>query len=61
MPGPWFLPREDQGAWGALPAARGDYLELKLLDLDQHPQGMALVRVEERENPGRYGERFWPQ
>eukprot|EP00439_Symbiodinium_sp_Y106_P083304 s1083_g23.t1 len=58
MPGPWFLPREDQGAWGALPAALGDYLELKLLDSDQHPQGMALVRVEERENPGHYGEWF---
>ena len=51
MPGPWFLPREDEGAWKGLPAARGDYLELKLLD-----SGMALVRVEEREAPARYGE-----
>ncbi|CAE7799530.1 unnamed protein product [Symbiodinium sp. CCMP2592] len=58
MPGPWFLPREDQGAWSALPAARGDYVELKLLDSTRHPQGMGLVRIEERENPGRYGEWF---
>eukprot|EP00439_Symbiodinium_sp_Y106_P065143 s176_g10.t1 len=58
MPGPWFLPREDEGAWKGLPAARGDYLELKLLDSTWHPQGMALVRVEEREAPARYGEWF---
>ena len=36
----------------------GDYLELKLLDSTWHPQGMALVRVEEREAPARYGEWF---
>ena len=58
MPDPWFLPREDEGAWKDLPAARGDYLELKLLDSTWHPQGMALVRVEEREDPARYGEWF---
>ena len=58
MPGPGFLPREDPGAWSALPAVRGDYLELKLLDSEWQPQGMALVRVEEREDPGRYGEWF---
>ena len=45
-------------SWKGLPAARGDYLELKLLDSTWHPQGMALVRVEEREDPARYGEWF---
>ena len=58
MPGLWFLPREDEGAWKGLPAARGDYLELRLLDSTWHPHGMALVRVEEREDPARYGEWF---
>ena len=43
-------------AWKGLPAARGDYLEPRLLDSTWHPQGMALVRVEEREDPARYGE-----
>ncbi|CAE7461731.1 HYDIN [Symbiodinium sp. CCMP2592] len=41
----------DQGAWNALPAARGDYVELKLLDASHHPQGMG-------ESPMRYGEWF---
>ena len=56
MPGPWFLPREDTGAWNALPAARGDYLEFKLLDSTWHPHG--LSEVEEREDPRHYGEWF---
>ncbi|CAE7205793.1 unnamed protein product [Symbiodinium sp. CCMP2592] len=33
----------DQGAWNALPAARGDYVELKLLDSSRHPQGTIVA------------------
>ena len=54
MPGPWFILREDPGARKALPAACGDYLELKLLD-GEAPSGHGL-RVEEREDPAQYGE-----
>ena len=56
MPGPWFLCREDQGAWTRNSRVRRIFIELRLLDNGRHPKGIAFVRVEEREDQARYGE-----